>query len=213
MRSNRSAGRISDVRLESIPMLTATTIPGSGDRPSARSRSVPFACFRASESRWKRQVRSSQASADSFDGSCIGALPGRSRVPLDRLVGEEMTGISQHYLGDQASAWRHFECVLAYDITPVQRWSHITRFEIGLRATMRVFLAWVRWQQGFQDQAMRAAESSIADAWLAITQSRCVTLWRRRHVRSPIGRRSGHGGAVRGDAARAFDKICAGTLA
>jgi predicted ATPase len=31
--------------------------------------------------------------------------------------------------------------------------------------TVRVFLAWALWLQGFPDQAMRAAESGIADAW------------------------------------------------
>jgi predicted ATPase/DNA-binding winged helix-turn-helix (wHTH) protein len=81
----------------------------------------------------------------------------------DPLVGEQMIGISQHYLGDQASARHHLERVLADYMTPVRR-SHIIRFEIDLRVTVRVFLAWVLWLQGFPDQAMRMAESSVADA-------------------------------------------------
>jgi predicted ATPase/DNA-binding winged helix-turn-helix (wHTH) protein len=94
-------------------------------------------------------------------------LTAKRPEPLDRLVGEQMIGISQHYLGDQASARRHLECVLAHYISPVQRWSYITRFGIDLRVTVRVFLAWALWLQGFPDQAMRAAESGIADAWAA----------------------------------------------
>jgi predicted ATPase/DNA-binding winged helix-turn-helix (wHTH) protein len=82
----------------------------------------------------------------------------------DRPVCEQMIGISQHYLGDQPSARRHLECVLACDSTPDQSWSTITRFEIDTRVTARVFLAWSLWLQGFPDQAMRTAESSIADA-------------------------------------------------
>jgi predicted ATPase/DNA-binding winged helix-turn-helix (wHTH) protein len=83
--------------------------------------------------------------------------------PNDRLVGKQMIGISQHYLGDQASAQRHLERVLADYMTPVQR-SHIIRFEIDVRVTVRVFLAWALWLQGFPDQAMRAVESGIGDA-------------------------------------------------
>jgi predicted ATPase len=90
-------------------------------------------------------------------------LTATSADPNDRLIGEEMRGISQHYLGDQKSARRHLECVLAYPITPVQRF-HIIRFQIDPRVAVGVFLAWILWLQGFPDQAMRTAESSIAEA-------------------------------------------------
>jgi hypothetical protein len=91
-------------------------------------------------------------------------LTGKGREPLDRLVGDQMIGISEHYLGDQASARHRLECVLVADITPVQRWSHITRFEIDVPVTVRVFLAWTLWLRGFPDQAVRTAESGIGDA-------------------------------------------------
>ena len=83
--------------------------------------------------------------------------------PNDRLVGEQMIGISQHYLGDQASAQRHLERVLADYNIPVQR-SHIIRFEIDVRVTAHAFLAWILWLRGFPDQAVRTAESGIGDA-------------------------------------------------
>jgi predicted ATPase/DNA-binding winged helix-turn-helix (wHTH) protein len=81
----------------------------------------------------------------------------------DWLVGEQMIGISQHYLGDHASAQRHLERVLADDNIPVQR-SHIVRFEIDVRVTVRVFLAWTLWLRGFPDQALHTVESGIGDA-------------------------------------------------
>ena len=42
--------------------------------------------------------------------------------------------------------------------------SQIIRFQIDLRVSARAFLAWTLWLQGFPDQAIRAAKSSIEDA-------------------------------------------------
>jgi predicted ATPase/DNA-binding winged helix-turn-helix (wHTH) protein len=82
--------------------------------------------------------------------------------PNDRLMGEQMIGVSQHYLGDLPGARRHVESVLADYVTSDYR--HIIRFQLDLRAGARVFLARILWLQGFPDQAMRAAEGSIEDA-------------------------------------------------
>ena len=38
--------------------------------------------------------------------------------PNDRLVGERMIGVSQHFLGDQAGARHHLERVLAEHVHP-----------------------------------------------------------------------------------------------
>src|SRR5439155_2928471 len=81
----------------------------------------------------------------------------------DRLVGERMIGVAQHYLGDQASARRHIEPILGQYAAPDQR-SQIIRFQFDQRVTARVTLARILWCQGFPDQATRAAEASIADA-------------------------------------------------
>jgi hypothetical protein len=74
-----------------------------------------------------------------------------------------MIGVSQHYLGDQPSARRHLERVLADYIAPDHR-SHFIRFELDPGVTARVFLAWILWLQGFPHQAMRTAESSVEEA-------------------------------------------------
>jgi predicted ATPase len=83
--------------------------------------------------------------------------------PNDQLVGERLIGVSQHYLGDQPGARRHLERVLA-DYAAVDHPRYMIRFQIDLLVTARAFLARVLWLQGFPDQAMRAAERSIADA-------------------------------------------------
>jgi predicted ATPase/DNA-binding winged helix-turn-helix (wHTH) protein len=81
----------------------------------------------------------------------------------DRLIGERMIGTSQHYLGDLRSARCHLERVLAYYSPPTQR-SEIVRFQTDQRVTAGVYLARVLWLQGLPDQAVRTAESSVADA-------------------------------------------------
>jgi predicted ATPase len=77
-----------------------------------------------------------------------------------------MIGASQFYLGDQPSARRHVERLLAHYVPPVQK-SHIIRFLTDQRVTARVFLARILWLQGFPDQSMRAARSSVEDAQAA----------------------------------------------
>ena len=85
--------------------------------------------------------------------------------PNDRLVGAQMIGVSQHFLGDQASARPHLEHVLARYVTPDHR-SPLTRFRllVDQQVVVRVYLARILWLQGFPDQAVRTAESSIEDA-------------------------------------------------
>jgi hypothetical protein len=96
--------------------------------------------------------------------------------PNDRLSGEGMIGVSQHYLGDQPGARRHLEHVLVGYVTPDQT-SHIIRFQIDQRVVMSGVLARVLWLQGFPDQATRAAHSTVEDARAANhTISLCLAL-------------------------------------
>ncbi|HEY2539307.1 MAG TPA: winged helix-turn-helix domain-containing protein, partial [Stellaceae bacterium] len=83
--------------------------------------------------------------------------------PNDRLIAERMIGVSQHYLGDLPSARRHLERMLTRYVPPVQK-SHIIRFQTDQRMAARLYLARILWMQGFPDQAMRAAHSSVEDA-------------------------------------------------
>jgi predicted ATPase/DNA-binding winged helix-turn-helix (wHTH) protein len=91
------------------------------------------------------------------------ALAAERPDPNDRLSGEGMIGVSQHYLGDLPSARCHLEHVLVGYVTPDQT-SHIIRFQTDQRVVMSVFLARVLWLQGFPDQATRAAHGTVEDA-------------------------------------------------
>ena len=103
------------------------------------------------------------------------ALTAERPDPNDRLSGEGMIGVSQHYLGDLPSARRHLEHMLVGYATPDQT-SHFIRFHIDQRV-QRSFLARVLWLQGFPDQATRAAHSSVEDARAANhTISLCTAL-------------------------------------
>src|SRR5947207_634908 len=104
------------------------------------------------------------------------ALAAEQPDPNDRLNGEGMIGVSQHYLGDLPGAKRTLEQMLAGYVTPDQT-SHIIRFQTDQRMLISVFLARVLWLQGFPDQATRTAHSSVEDARAANhTISLCVAL-------------------------------------
>jgi hypothetical protein len=80
--------------------------------------------------------------------------------PNDRLIGERMIGASEHFLGDQPSARRHLEHMLAHYVPPTRK-PDITRFHYDPRLAAHSYLARVLWLQGFPDQATRTAESNI----------------------------------------------------
>jgi predicted ATPase len=94
----------------------------------------------------------------------------------DPLIGGRLIGVSQHYLGDQSSARRRLEHMLAHYLPSAQK-SHIIRFQSDQRAMARAHLALILWLQGLPDQAVRAAKSSIEDARAANhANSLCHTL-------------------------------------
>jgi hypothetical protein len=76
-----------------------------------------------------------------------------------------MIGVPLHYLGDHTNARRYIERMLARYVTPVHR-SHIIRFQLNQRVTASCTLARILWLQGFPDQAMRTAQSSVEEAWV-----------------------------------------------
>jgi predicted ATPase/DNA-binding winged helix-turn-helix (wHTH) protein len=90
-------------------------------------------------------------------------LAAKRSDPNDRLIGARMIGTSQYYLGDLLSARRHLERVLAHDVAPAQKWQFV-RFQGDPWTSARAYLARILWLQGLPDQAMRTAESSVAEA-------------------------------------------------
>jgi predicted ATPase/DNA-binding winged helix-turn-helix (wHTH) protein len=91
------------------------------------------------------------------------ALAATRPDPIDRLIGERMIGSSQYYLGELVSARSHIERVLAHPVAPAQK-SELIRFEGDEWVQAQAYLARILWVQGLPDQAMRAAERSVADA-------------------------------------------------
>jgi tetratricopeptide (TPR) repeat protein len=86
-----------------------------------------------------------------------------------RLFGENIMGMSKHFLGGLISARRHLEQVLTHDAPTyhghdVVHLQDIIRFQIDGHVSARAFLARVLWLQGFSDQAVRTAEMSIEEA-------------------------------------------------
>jgi predicted ATPase/DNA-binding winged helix-turn-helix (wHTH) protein len=109
-----------------------------------------------------------------------------STEPADRPVGDRMIGVSLQLLGDQPNARRHIERALGRYVSPVRR-SHISRFHFDQRVMARTTLAEILWLQGFPDQAMRTAETNVAESQsidhslsqcYALAQAACpVALW------------------------------------
>jgi predicted ATPase len=83
--------------------------------------------------------------------------------PNDRLIGDRLIAVSEHFLGDQPSARRHLEHMLAHYVPPTRK-PEIIRFHFDPQVAARALLARVQWLQGFPDQAIRTAESNIDNA-------------------------------------------------
>jgi len=80
-----------------------------------------------------------------------------------QLFGEHIMGLAKHFLGDQISARRHLEHVLAR-YTATDHACDVIRFQIDLQVSTLAFRARVLWLQGFADQAVSNAEMSIEKA-------------------------------------------------
>ena len=87
----------------------------------------------------------------------------------DRLIGDRLTGVALHFLGDQPGARLHIERMLASYVAPAQR-SHAARFQFHQRVSARMTLARVLWLQGLPDQALSCVKTNIDDA-LAINHA------------------------------------------
>jgi hypothetical protein len=75
-----------------------------------------------------------------------------------------MTGFVQHVLGDQTSARRHTEHMLANFILSDQRPHQAVRFQVDPLAGARVCLARTLWFQGLPDEAARIAKGAVDEA-------------------------------------------------
>jgi hypothetical protein len=113
-------------------------------------------------------------------------LSAKQPDPADRLIADRMIGTVLHYMGDQTNARRHIERMLRRYVDPRHR-SDTIRFVWDQRVAGDIVLAVILWLQGFPDQAMRTARSTIEGArasdhtislCYALTRAAClVALW------------------------------------
>jgi hypothetical protein len=82
---------------------------------------------------------------------------------VDSLIGERMTGMALHLLGDQTSARQHTERMLSGYVAAAHQ-SDLIRFQFDQQVMARATLAHILWLQGFPDQAMRIAQENTDDA-------------------------------------------------
>jgi len=104
------------------------------------------------------------------------SLAAKQADPADMLIGDRMTGVVLHFLGDQASAREHIERMLARYVAPIRR-SHTIRFQYDQRVVGAAFLARILWLQGFPDRAMSTVQSIVDDPpVIGHARSLCIAL-------------------------------------
>jgi predicted ATPase len=81
----------------------------------------------------------------------------------DLLVGDRMIGSALHVLGNQIDARRHIERMLDCYVAPSDGSDKI-RFQFDQRIAARCFHSRILWLQGFAEQAIRIAASTVEDA-------------------------------------------------
>jgi predicted ATPase/DNA-binding winged helix-turn-helix (wHTH) protein len=96
-------------------------------------------------------------------------LAGKKADENDRLMGDRLTGVALHFLGNQPDARLHIERMLAGYVAPTQR-SHAARFQFHQSVSARMTLARILWLQGLPDQALSCIKTNIDDA-VAINHS------------------------------------------
>ena len=104
------------------------------------------------------KVRAALAFAQRFRN-----LAANQSDPADVLIGNRMIGTSLHFLGEQAEARRHIQYMLDRYVTPDRR-SYLIRFQFDQQVLAYVFLARILWLQGFPEQAVQAAKTSVERA-------------------------------------------------
>jgi predicted ATPase len=89
------------------------------------------------------------------------ALAAQQQRRNDKLIGERLIGTVQHLLGDQVSARRHIDHILANFIPPDQRSHEAIRFQLDQHVAVRIYHARILWLQGFADEAVRTAKGAV----------------------------------------------------
>ena len=81
---------------------------------------------------------------------------------VELIMGDRILATSLHYLGDQTSARRHIDRVLAH-LAEVRQQAQIVRLRFDMRVSTHYFQARILWLQGFADEALRVVERTIGE--------------------------------------------------
>ncbi|HZC96859.1 MAG TPA: winged helix-turn-helix domain-containing protein [Bradyrhizobium sp.] len=109
------------------------------------------------------------------------AVAAASDAPSEQLMGERMTALMLHILGDQKTAFAKFFRVLTNYMPPDRRWTSI-RFQYDQKVLLLAHCARAALLRGFCDQAFALADRAVEEAesvghknsiLMAITQSAC----------------------------------------
>jgi hypothetical protein len=119
--------------------------------------------LRALRGLWAYRLNSGEYRASLLLAQRFSSLAAQQAAPADRLVGERMTGTSLHYLGNQTDARNHIVRALSGYVSPARR-LRLNRYQFDQRVTAQATLAPILWIQGFPDQAVRRAETSVEEA-------------------------------------------------
>jgi predicted ATPase/DNA-binding winged helix-turn-helix (wHTH) protein len=85
-----------------------------------------------------------------------------STDPVDPMMADRLLATTLHYMGDQTSARRHIDRVLA-GLAEVTFKAQIIRFQFDLRVSTHYFQARILWLQGAADQALAIIEHNIEE--------------------------------------------------
>ena len=125
---------------------------------------------------WSYQISTGQCRVAFGLAEKFSAVAAESGNTADRPIGDRMLGVALHYLGDQPSARRHIERMLARYVAPLHP-SQIIRFQRDQGLAARAFLARILWLQGSPDQAMSSARTVVEEAQaVGHALSLCATL-------------------------------------
>jgi predicted ATPase/DNA-binding winged helix-turn-helix (wHTH) protein len=118
--------------------------------------------LRALRGLWSYHMNAGEYRTALANAIAFRALAGQRANPVTSRAGARMVGLILHYLGDQEAAREQIaqDAGNLIDASPGQA----PRFMIEQGVATRALLARILWLQGFPDQAMRTAESALAQA-------------------------------------------------
>jgi predicted ATPase/DNA-binding winged helix-turn-helix (wHTH) protein len=129
-------------------------------------------------------------------------LAARKKDRVASLMGERLIGNSLHFLGEHNKGLQYIERMLCHSVAGDNR-SHAVRFQFDQSVSASAYAARILWITGFPDQAVRTAETGVAQARdLGHSLSLCYILG---SAACPIALATGDLNAAEGNVAMLID--------